>query len=298
MSSRATDALTMQEAAFERRDRLPLEVEVLRLEELLKPPFRHETTVPTRTRFHTLLLIEDGASSHHVDFEAHDVNAGDLMIIPQGRVQAFDRARAIRGYLALFTSEFVERCSLGTRSLNTASRTVLQSGLHVRLGETSRTRLAMDLATLARHTATLSSERFDDDVIAAAFALLLFSAAALPETRAAIDERVPEDELLARFEELLEAQFRRDHQAASYAAALRVSLRTLDRRLVAAGGGTARQRIAARLVLEAKRLLTRRETPIKHIAYELGFSEPQNFTRFMRARTGASPQAFRDSLPR
>jgi AraC-like DNA-binding protein len=49
-------------------------------------------------------------------------------------------------------------------------------------------------------------------------------------------------------------------------------------------------------VLEAKRLLTRREMSVKNIAYDLGFLEPQNFTRFFRTQTGLSPKAFRRML--
>ncbi|MEQ8235056.1 MAG: helix-turn-helix transcriptional regulator [Gammaproteobacteria bacterium] len=286
----------LEQTGFTRRDGLPLEVEVLRLEDLLRPPFKRRTTTPTRTEFHTLLLVESGASVHHVDFEPHRAEAGDLLVIPAGRVQAFDRARAIAGSLVLFTHAFLERSKLGTRGLAQASDMLLGAGARLHLGEPSLRQVHAAFDMLAGHTQALRAQRFADELVASAFALVVFTMADLPETAAAVATTVAQDELVARFEELLEARFVAIHQASAYARALRVSLRTLDRHLLAARGQTTRQLVAARLVLEAKRLLTRREMSVKNVAYELGFSEPANFTRFFRARTGLSPQAFRESL--
>ncbi len=286
----------LERAGFARRDGLPLEVEVLRLEDLLRPPFRRRTTTPTRTDFHTLLLVEAGASLHHVDFEPHRAETGDLLIIPAGRVQAFDRARAIAGYLVLFTDAFLEHSKLDIRGLARASDMLLRAGLRLHLAEPSLQQVRAALDTLAAQTRAPRSSRFADESAASAFALVVFAAADLPETAAAVVGHAASDPLVARFLDLLEERYVASHRATAYAGALRVSLRTLDRHLLAACGQTARQLITARLVLESKRLLTRREMSVKNVAYALGFSEPANFTRFFRARTGLSPQAFRASL--
>jgi AraC-like DNA-binding protein len=51
-------------------------------------------------------------------------------------------------------------------------------------------------------------------------------------------------------------------------------------------------------MLEARRLLTLAELPIKAVADALGFSEPHNFTRFFRGAAGVSPSDFRRGLLR
>ncbi len=286
----------LKEVTFARRDRLPLEVEVLRLEELLRPPFSPKTTKPTRSHFHTLLLIERGRSSHDVDFGRRSVGPGHLLVVPEGQVHAFDSARVIEGYMALFTSAFLDRCGVAVRNLAEPGGLLLRTGIHVVLGGASLAQVRIAMETLAHHTRSVSATRFADEAVVSAFALLVFTIAGLPETTAAAAAREPHDELVARFLELLETRFRVSHRASAYARELHVSLRTLDRHVVAAQGHTARQGISTRLVLEAKRLLTRRDLPIKLVAYDLGFSEPQNFTRFFRTQTGHLPQAFRTSL--
>jgi AraC-like DNA-binding protein len=38
------------------------------------------------------------------------------------------------------------------------------------------------------------------------------------------------------------------------------------------------------------------ETPIADLAYELGYSNPSNFTRAFRRQTGVSPEIFRNGI--
>lgn len=287
---------TLERVAFARRDGLSLQVEVLRLEELLRPPHKRATTAPTRAEFHHLLLIEGGSSGHWIDFERRRVDAGDLLVIPAGRVQAFDRARRITGYLALFTPEYLEQAAFSGGRLSEAAGLLLGESLLVSLGPAALARAQTSFQTLDACSRASGAERYVADAIAAAFSHLLFTLVSLPETVAAVAARAPADRLVAAFDDLLERRFREQHQAAPYAAALGVSLRTLDRHLLAARAQTARQAISARIMLEAKRLLTRRDVAIKQVAYALGFPEPQNFTRFVRAATGMPPRALRDTL--
>lgn len=296
MSADSSQHASVLEITFRRRDRLPLEVEVLRVEELLQRP-EVDPARPSRADFHTFLLVEEGTSSHLVDFERYRIGPGDLLVIPERHVQAFDPACVMNGYMALFTARFLEGCGLDVRWPTEASRILLRSGMHLRLGDASFARVRQVFAVLADYTGS-PPEQFADEAVASALSLLIVTVSGLPETAASVLAQEPHDELVSRFMELLEARFSAEHQASSYARALHTSLRTLDRHLMDARGQTARQAISSRLVLEAKRLLTRPDVLVKNIAYELGFSEPQNFTRFFRTQTGLSPEAFRTSLDR
>ena len=289
---RPEDRVELEEVVFARRDGLPLEVEVVWAEELLRRPMAVDPTKPTRAHFHSLFLVEAGPSTHQVDFASWRVEPGHLLVIPAGHVQAFDPARLLRGPMAVFTAGLLDGDGLLGGRVAEAGRVLLDDGKHLHLGDASLRRVRQAFATLDRFSRD-PPPGFASEVIASAFSLLVFTVAGLPEMVAAVAARQPDDDLVARFLEQVEARYAAEHRAAAYARDLHVSLRTLDRRLVRARGQTARQVLTARLVLEAKRLLTRRELPIKAIAYELGFSEPQNFTRFFRAKTCVSPTNFR-----
>lgn len=286
----------LQEALFARRDRHPVEVEVLRLEDLLRPPHSEKTTRPTRSHFHTLLIIDHGDSSHDVDWERRCIGPGDVLTIPAGHVQQFDEARVIAGYMVLFTTAFLERNTLALKGLTEAAGVLLRTAMHAHLSDASLESVNRVIEILADHSNPVGGRLFAEEATHSAFALLTFTLAGLPEISAAVAAAAPQDGLVAAFLERLETHFRIAHQAGTYADALHVSLRTLDRRLVAARGLTTRQAISARLVLEAKRMLVERHLSIKNIAYELGFTEPQNFTRLFRTQTGIKPLDFRNAV--
>ena len=54
--------------------------------------------------------------------------------------------------------------------------------------------------------------------------------------------------------------------------------------------------IQERIILEAKRQLYYTEKPIKEITYELGFSEPAQFSRLFKNTTGLSPSDFQKQV--
>ena len=285
----------LKETTFERRDGLALEIEVLDLQQLLKPPYSRETVTPTRTHFHALLMISGGPSSHYIDFNRHEITAGDLLVIPKGCVQSFDKDRAARGHMVLFTSNFLTQCQVDIHGLTECCEMLLNTSLQLRLGQKPAKQLNRCIDMIKEHSTSTRETPYAKNSVASAFSLMMFTLAGFSETMAQISD-VPQDELVAQFLVLLEHNYRTNHLGSFYAERLGVSLRTLDRRLNAALDLSSRQAISSRLLLEAKRLLTLNDIAIKEISYELGFSEPQNFTRFFRAQVAVSPLQFRQKL--
>ncbi|WP_326582964.1 AraC family transcriptional regulator [Streptomyces sp. NBC_00481] len=95
-----------------------------------------------------------------------------------------------------------------------------------------------------------------------------------------------------RFLDALELHFRELHQAADYAELLDCSVRTLSRAARDATGKGVRELIDERRLLEARRLLGGARWDARTVAAHLGFTDPANFGRFFRDRTGLTPAAF------
>jgi AraC-like DNA-binding protein len=95
-----------------------------------------------------------------------------------------------------------------------------------------------------------------------------------------------------RFLDALELHFRELHQAADYAELLGCSVRTLSRAAQDATGKGVRELINERRLLEARRLLGGARWDARTVAAHLGFTDPANFGRFFRDRTGLTPAAF------
>jgi len=112
--------------------------------------------------------------------------------------------------------------------------------------------------------------------------------------RAGVPQEPRTPPLIARFERLLEARFRKDHDVAAYAAALRVSPDHLSAALRRHHGLSTKAAIERRLFIEAVRLLESPST-IAAIADALGFDEPTHFTRAFTRMCGVSPRRYRET---
>jgi AraC-like DNA-binding protein len=121
--------------------------------------------------------------------------------------------------------------------------------------------------------------------------LRLANAPGIPSAGAARTGRGRGD-TYGRFLDALELQFRERHRATDYAELLGCSVRTLSRAAQDATGHGVRELINERRLLEARRLLGAAQWDARAVAVHLGFTDPANFGRFFRDRTGLTPAAF------
>jgi len=80
-----------------------------------------------------------------------------------------------------------------------------------------------------------------------------------------------------------------------YASRLNISPNYLSESVKKATGKSAKQLIINHKLIIAKSLLQQRKKSIAEIAYEMGFSEPTNFTKFFKQKTKQTPNQYRNS---
>lgn len=109
---------------------------------------------------------------------------------------------------------------------------------------------------------------------------------------------LPEEEfgIVRRFNLLVENHYRQYHQVQDYANLLNKSPKTLSNLFALYNHKTPLQVIKERIALEARRLLQYTDKTSKEIAFELGFEDPANFSRFFKQQTGLPPGDFKVSL--
>ncbi len=103
----------------------------------------------------------------------------------------------------------------------------------------------------------------------------------------------PKAQLVARFRERVEEQFRSQPSIASFGSGLGVSVSTLRSACQQSAGKAPGDILHERISLEARRLMRYSNMSVGQIALYLGFSDAAYFSRFFSRETGASPRVFR-----
>lgn len=104
------------------------------------------------------------------------------------------------------------------------------------------------------------------------------------------------DEIVASFRKLVETRYIDWKRPAQYAEALHLSLNHLTDTVKQKTGFPVSYWIQYQTMLEARRLLFHTQSPVKDIAYQLGFLDQHYFSRLFRKATGQTPLAFRQSF--
>jgi AraC family transcriptional regulator, transcriptional activator of pobA len=252
---------------------------------------------PHRHRFYQILWATDGAGAHGTDFEEHAIRPQTVFLISPGQVHAVRIDRPLRGYMIVFTADWLalDGPAAGSPAAGAGDLPFFRPGVAnpvLTLTEEDAHQLrgiAEDV--LAEYAGRGTWRR---EMLRARFQVLLLALGRVALRQA---ERVaPPASSVARFQAAVDDRFRSVHRVAEYARLLALTPGHLNDLTRAATGQTASALIDARLILEAQRLLAHSDAPAAEIAADLGFRDPSYFGRFFRRHVGQAPGAFRATI--
>ncbi len=248
---------------------------------------------PGRATFHYLIAVTEGELLHDVDHVTRTVGPGQWLWVRPGHAQCWHPPGDARGPFILFEPDVLRADTARLLALLTAHDAPAVLTPH-----------ADDAAWLQQTALQLLDEHraLGRRPLDAHHALrrsllesLLLRLANSPDiTPADTTSGTGRGDMYGRFLGFLELHFRELHRAADYAELLGCSVRTLSRAARDATGKGVRELIDERRLLEARRLLGPAGWDARAVAAHLGFSDPANFGRFFRGRTGLTPAAFAD----
>lgn len=271
----------------------PLDVEIFTMADLRKRGSAKKVRTTHRYEFHMLACVMKGACTQVIDFRPVECSIGSLVVVRPGQAHNFGPNEDWDGWIVLFRQEFVLPNSTPTREIKFA-------GDLARLPE-HMTLEGAALRTVSGVFAQMREDSQADGARTVVEALLRYQLHALLarlyliQNQSAPDtaNRSPTSMRFERFRQLVEERFTTCHQVAAYASQLGCSEKSLTRASVSGCGTTAKELIAARIALEAKRLLVHTDLTIASIAEKLGFDEPTNFSKFFRREAQCTPAEFR-----
>lgn len=271
------------------------DIEFLHLSELFSRIINspnHNPRRPHRLTFFALLIVTEGSGVHQIDLKKYAIHKGSVLKIAKGQVHAFQEDLQYDGYLVVFTEDFV---------LKYFSKSTIKFISHLynyHISDPMVENSPFNDSFLDQVTRELksNSKYAQKEIIAKMLELYL-----LRLERQAHSTRVEKfnnnyHSIFIKFKNLVEHNFAKTRNVKDYAKHLSISAKHLNVVVRDVTLNTAKSFIDQYVILEIKRAILSSDTSLKEIAYQIGFDEVTNFTKFFKKHTGFSPKEFKSTL--
>lgn len=249
--------------------------------------------LPHRHDYYTVILTRKANGKHFIDFQEYDFSGNQLYFIAPGQVHQIIENEQSFGYVIVFSVDFLVKNNIPIDFIeNLRLFNIFEKNppLHLNEHELSNLdRYFEEIFQIFHH----SEMEYKDEALGSLLKLMLISCnniCSLPKR-----EKNDKNSILSNFKVLINQFFKKWHTTTEYANELSISSDYLNRIVKAQTGKTAKEHIQSRIIVEAKRLLYFTEMSTKEIGFELGFSEPANFSSFFKSHVGLSPSKFIES---
>jgi AraC family transcriptional regulator, transcriptional activator of pobA len=268
----------------------PTEFEIVRFEAMQEP----EVDDLHKHTFYEIIWVEEGLSRQVIDYQEYTVSPNTLFFISPGQLHYFEEWQPLRGGSIFFTENFFLFNQQNQDKLfelsfldNFYSHPCFQPDAQS-YAEIKRT---IDWLVIEKNRVDYSPP--------IAQSLLHILLAQIQRSIDLQNNQISSKKYLIiykKFKNLIDLHFKSNFTAKDYAEQLAITQHHLNHIAKEITGKTTTELIRARVILEAKRLLTFSDNSVSEIAYYLGFEENSYFARIFKQETGISPLEFKNQV--
>lgn len=242
-----------------------------------------------------LICVTGGRCTHQIDFQALACRPGSFLTLRPGQVQRFDSGLDWQGWLVLFRPEFLLplKALIAVDDLETYGSL---EALPVALSLSSKEHRAIvcSIVQMSDDATLRAPPKQVDGLLRHQLYALLMRLHLFQRGSAGSNQAIYASfHRFRQFRQLVEKELTRKHRVDDYARMMRCSPKSLSRASSDVVGMAAKQYLAGRIALEAKRLLAHTTLSVASVSDQLGFDEPTNFIKFFRRTVGQPPGEFR-----
>jgi AraC-like DNA-binding protein len=263
-----------------------LGVEIVDLKKIMT--LKDKAVTAHRLNFYQILIITKGRGIHEVDFQQIAYSENTVIPVAMGQVQRFTLNPNLAGYAILFTPDFLIKENLDYSYL--FDFTIF---LHTINPISSIANQAV--YSLIDEMISEQQKKLEFNTIEYQRNLLKNFLIQIERNKRQRTDIVCNDslELFLKFRKLLEENVNYKIRVVDLCEQLNISEKQLNGSIKQYQNITAKKYIDDRILLEIKRLLVYSTLSIKEIAYEIGFEDPTNFTKYFKTRMKMLPTEYR-----
>jgi AraC-like DNA-binding protein len=249
----------------------------------------HDPTLSHRIHFFALLIVTKGTGKHTIDLKEYPLIKGTVLKIAKGQIHAFQKNADYEGFLLIFTEDFVvnhfSKSSIAIISHLYNYHITSPISINESLNEDFLKELGIEL----RNTNTFAQI----NIVAALIDLYLLRLER--NSRTNIEQNNSKHyPVFIRFKNLVEENYIKTRNVKDYAEMLSMTTKHLNEVVKVFTLNTAKTFIDNYVVLEIKRTIVSTHRSFKEIAFDTGFDELTNFTKFFKKNMNLSPKEFRN----
>lgn len=267
---------------------------VLPLEEYLREN-GDKALKPHRISFYQMVIIAEGEGNVWIDSVKYNYNSKSAFTASKGRIISFEYEKTPKGYVMLFSEEFINRNPGDLEWINNLNSFDLSVEVPViRLSDAEYVELLVFLKKIKSEIES-GSDYITEEIVFSLLKAFILIAERLNSRKAGFIVKGSGDKnYIFEFKKKLETMYSNSRTVNYYATQLGITPRKLNQLTYSSCGISAKQLIEDRVLLETKRLLTHTRMTVKEIGHSLGFNDPTNFNKFFKRYIKQTPQEFRE----
>lgn len=280
---------------FDNKDNPQSYFDIVKIEGLLQRDLGHDISKNHLVKFYIIFFVYEGQGYHTIDFTDYHYEKGTVLLIRKNQIHKFFRSTNVKGYLLIFTEEFI--ISHLNRMEALKSMQLFNDSLSFPKIEFNDKEEFSDFTVLIKHMESEYHAK-DDFSIGITRSVLHIIITKLFRIKAKAGHFFGSNKYISQFlafQKLVEEDCFKSKKVQYYAEKLRVSTKTLNTIANSVVNNSAKTYIDEITIMQIKRLLISTDHSIKEIAYIAGFSDPTNFFKYFKKFTGNSPEVFRQA---
>lgn len=285
----------LPEIKFENQQNPKSFFDIVKIEDLFERNLDHDIGKNHLVKFYVIFFVYQGQGHHTIDFTDYSYQKGSVLLIRKGQIQKFLKSPQAKGYLLVFTEEFI--VSHLNRMEALKAMQLFNDSLSFPKIELKDEEELTDFTVLLKHLELEYGikDPFSIGITRSVLHIVITKLFRIKAKRGQFVERKKYMSQFLAFQKLVEADCFKSKKVSYYAREMGISTKTLNNIVKSILNDSAKAFINERTIMQIKRLLISTDHAIKEIAYISGFSDPTNFFKYFKNATGSTPEKFRAS---
>ena len=283
------------EVNFDNQDNPKSYFDIVKIEDLLQKDLDHNIGENHLVKFYIIFFVYEGQGYHTIDFTDYSYKAGTVLLIRKDQIHKFFRSPNVKGYLLIFTEEFIISHLNKMEALK--SMQLFNESLSFPKIEFEEKETFSDFTILIKHLEEEYNvqDTYSIGITRSVLHIVITKLFRIKARAGHFSERKKYMSQFLEFQKLVEKDCFKSKKVQYYAKKIGVSTKTLNNIVNNVLNKSAKVFIDEITILQIKRLLITSDFSIKEIAYTVGFDDSTNFFKYFKKFTGSSPEVFRQA---